>query len=177
MEVIMDWISTHIMEILTFALVIITGIYAVLTWRYVRLTRQALEENRQMHLDAHKPKIEIYLREKYETLGRHKDGQSIYLYVENTRAGPAYDVHFELVDPSFPLPGDRLLKDIPFIQYDISYLPPGQNRSYRLSSELVYATHNELMQRQLQIKVTYKDSRSETYDDCFPLDFRLYAGQ
>ena len=61
MEVIMDWVSSHTIEILTFLLVCITGYYAFLTSRYVRLTRQALEENRQMRLDAQKPQIAIYL--------------------------------------------------------------------------------------------------------------------
>ena len=61
MEAMLNWISSHIMEILTFLLVCITGYYAFLTSRYVRLTRQALDENRQMRLDAQKPQIAIYL--------------------------------------------------------------------------------------------------------------------
>ena len=181
----MEWISPHIMEILTLALVITTGIYAFLTWRHVCLTRETLrttlEENQQMRIDAQKPKIEIYPYEIYETLGRSNKAQSIYLYVENRHMGPASNVDFELVDRRFKLPGRgsevRLLKDIPLIQHGISHLPPGQNRNYRLSSEHEYGAHCELMQQQTQIKVTYKDSRGETYNDCFCLDFRIYARQ
>ena len=55
MEVIMNWISSHIMETLTFLLVCITGVYAVLTGRYVRLT------NRLLKATTDTPKIAIYL--------------------------------------------------------------------------------------------------------------------
>ena len=40
MEIIMSWIGSHVMEILTFLLVCITGVYTILTRRYVRLTNR-----------------------------------------------------------------------------------------------------------------------------------------
>ena len=131
----MDWISPHIMEILTFALVIITGIYAALTWRYVNLTRDALEENRQMRLDAQKPEIAIYLRLEKETINLGEPKAAVMnLYVDNIGMGSAYDVRFD-TDLSFSLPGNRSLEDVPFFQHGIRYLPPRQNRKYLLGHE------------------------------------------
>ena len=51
------------LEVIVAIAVIITGVatfvLAVTTWRYVRLTKDILEENRQMRIDAQKPKIAI----------------------------------------------------------------------------------------------------------------------
>ena len=184
METIIDVVAAFIGVITagaTVVLAIITWHYVRLTKDYVYLTRQALEENRQMRLDLQTPKIAIYAREIYESLGRIDEAQSIYLCVENVSMGPAYDVKFELVDPSFELPSHisevRLLKDTPIIKSGIGYLPPGHDRSYRLSNAHEYSAHHELTQQHVQIKVTCKDSRSKTCTDCIWLDFRTYARQ
>ena len=58
------WLNSNSGAIIAFATVVLTVItwrYVRLTKDYVRLTRQALEENRQMRLDAQKPQIAIYL--------------------------------------------------------------------------------------------------------------------
>ncbi len=178
----LKWIDRRMIAIAT---VVLVGI----TWRYVRLTRDSvqlardtLEENRQMRLDAQKPKIAVYSGEKYEALGRPNEAQSLFLCVENVSTGPAYDVNLELTDLSFSLPTRhgsevRLLKDIPLIAHGISYLPPGHDRSYCLSNAHEYGQHNELAQSQVQIKVTYKGFRRETYNDCIDVDFRIRASR
>ena len=164
--------------------VIITGALVGITYYYAQVTKKILGENRQMRIDAEKmrvdvqkPKIAIYPLEKYEKLGRRNEAQSIYFCVENVGRGPAYNVKFEMVNPSFSLPGNRLLKDIPLINHGTSYLPSGHKRSNRLSNAHEYSAHDELMQQQTQIKVTYKDSRGKTYDDCMCFDFRITASQ
>ena len=161
----MDWVSSHIIEILTFLLVCITGVYAFLTWRYVRLTKDILEENRQMRLNSQKPIIAIYLRS--ETT----DHTSVYLCIENIGAGPAYNVEFT-TDLSFTLGRNRSLgSEVRILERGLRYFPPGKKREFRLSHGS-YPEHNELMQRQLEIATAYKDSVDKEYDECFCLDFR-----
>ncbi|MYE90071.1 hypothetical protein F4X33_13865 [Candidatus Poribacteria bacterium] len=169
MEVIMDWVSSHIIEILTFLLVCITGVYAFLTWRYVRLTRDILEENQQMRLDAQKPEIAIYLRS--DSTGP----TYMYLYVENIGVGPAYDVKFT-TDLCFRLPGNHSLgQRVPFLGRGIRYLPPEKIRMELLGSGLDIGMR-ELMQRQLEIAAAYKDSMRKKYEESFCLDFREHGG-
>ena len=161
----MNWISLHIMEILTFLLVCITGVYAFLTWRYVRLTKDILEENRLMRLGAQKPIIAIYLRS--ETTNH----TSVYLCVENIGVGAAYSVEFD-TDLSFRLDATRSLGgEVRILERGLRYFPPGKQREFRLSHGS-YPEHNELMQRQLEIATAYKDSVDKEYDECFCLDFR-----
>ena len=170
---ILSWIDERIIEIATTTLVGVTISYA-------RTTKKILKESERVRLDAKKPTIAIFAGERYETLGRRDEAQSLFLCVENVSTGAAYDVNLELADPSFSLPTHhgsrvRLLKDIPLIAHGISYLPPGHDRSYRLSNAHEYGEHNKLAQRQLQIKVTYKDSNCEKYKDCIDIDFRIPA--
>ena len=78
------------------------------------------------------------------------------------------------------VPANRLLKDIPLIKHGISCLPSGHHRSYHLSNAHEYAEHKDLVQRQTQIKVTYKGFISETEDscnECIDVDFRVPARQ
>ena len=163
MEVI-NWLNSNSGAITAIATVVLVGITAFYAW-----------VTHQMRLDAQKPEIAIYLRAEKEAL-IHPDIPStnicVYLYVENIRMGPAYDVEFT-TDLSFTFPDQRSLGDVPFLRYGIRYLPPGQNRKHCIADDRIRG-FEELMQKQLKIAVTYRDSRNEPYKDCFPLDFREY---
>ena len=171
-----------IIDVITAAIGIITAAatvtLAVITWRYVRLTkdyvslaREALEESRQMRLDAQKPEIAVYLRlEKEEIYLTRPKGSAVNLYVDNKGMGPAYDIKFT-TDLSFALSNKRSLQEVGFLEHGIHVLPPGEKRKHRLSDEWADG-YRDLMQKHLQIAVVYKDSRNEPYKDCFPLDFR-----
>ena len=159
-----DWLNGLITAIGTIAL-------AIITWLYVRLTGRLSKANNT-------PEIAIYLRAEKEAL-IHPDMPStnicVYLYVENIRMGPAYDVEFP-TDLSFTFPDQRSLGDVPFLRYGIRYLPPGQNRKHCIADDRIRG-FEELMQKQLKIEVTYKDSMSKKYQNCFCLDFREHSGE
>ena len=147
--------------IATVVLVGITGYYA---W----VTKKMLDENRQMRIDAQKPDIAIYLHLEKKIPITH-----IYLYVENIGMAPARDVKFN-IDPSFSLPGDKSLQDanlLNLVNLGIGYFPPGRQRKCLLANE-VMAGFSDLMQKQLKITTTYKDSASRKYKNSFCLDFR-----
>ena len=115
MEVI-NWLNSNSGAITAIATVVLVGITAFYAW-----------VTRQMRLDTQKPEIAIYLRVEKEAL-IHPDisltNICVYLYVENIRMGPAYDVEFP-TDLSFAFPDQRSLEDVPFLRYGIRYLPPG----------------------------------------------------
>ena len=171
-----DGLNSNSGAIIAIATIVLVGVTIYYAW----VTRKILKESERVRLDAQKPTIAVFAGERYETLGRRDEAQSLFLCVENVSTGPAYDVNLELADLSVSLPTRhgseaRLLKDIPLIAHGISYLPPGHDRSYRLSNAHEYGEHDELAQRQLQIKVTYKDSNCEKYKDGIDVDFRIPA--
>ena len=126
-----------------------------------------------MRLDSQKPEIAIYPRlGKTDLIPKKMKISYIDLYVENIGTGPARDVKFS-IDPSFNLPGDKSLREVNFLEFGIGYLPPGHQRKCFLADQTMNG-FSELMQKQLKIAVTYRDSRNEPYKDCLPLDFREY---
>ena len=166
----------EIKDVITIIIGLMTGgatvVLAIITWRYVRLTkdyvrltRDILGENQRMRLDTQKPIIAIYLRS--ETT----DYTFVYLCVENIGAGPAYGVEFD-TDLSFRLDDTRSLSgEVRILKRGLRYFPPGQKREFLLSCGS-YTGHKELMQRQLKIATTYKDSGHTPYGEPFCLDFR-----
>ena len=163
MEVI-KWLDSHSGAI-TAIVGMITGtaavVLAVITRRYVHLTREILEENRLMRLDAQKPEIAIYLR-LYEA-----DLHDTILSVENIGTGAAHDLQLK-TDLSFRVDHFSLLENIGFIKHGIKYLPPG--KIYECSMD-IYNRFEELKQTPLKIAVTYQDSVNQEHNRCFCLDF------
>ena len=137
----------------TVVLVIITGYYAY--------------ENRQMRLDAQKPKIAIapycFVDQTRRTL--------ICLHIENIGPGPAYDVQFE-TDANFRLDTWISLGDIYIFKNGINYLKPGGEKNCAI-------TRNELERQKetpLKFDVTYKDRRNKEYSESFDIDFNETRG-
>ena len=139
-----------------------TVVLAIITYRYVRLTGQILEENRLMRLEAHKPEISISLH-RYKTI----DYQAM-LRIENIGTGPAHDVQFT-TDLSFQIGGYTPLEQIGFLKRRIAYFGHGQ----QLES---YPFKVDLNQTPLEITVTYRDAAAQEYDKNFHLDFGELEG-
>ena len=114
-----------IIGVITAIVGLITGgatvVLAVITWRYVRLTRDILEENRLMRLDAQKPEIAIYLRSHPAHI------VLLYLRVENIGTGAAHDLQFT-TDLSFSADGKTSLENVRFLRDGINYLQSGGKR-------------------------------------------------
>ncbi len=160
------------LEVIVAIAVIITGVatfvLAVTTWRYVRLTKDILEENRQMRIDAQKPKIAI---NPYCSLVRETSITLICLRIENIGPGPAYDVQFE-TDLNFRLNMSISLGNIYIFKKGINYLKPGGQKNCQI-------TRNELERQKetpLKIAVTYKDWRNKEYNESFCIDFNETRG-
>ena len=163
---IINWLDAHSGAIATISSVITgtaTVVLAIITRRYVRVTKHILEENRLMRLEAHKPEIAI-------SLHRQKTSSNYYakLCVENIGAGPAHDVQF-LTDLSFQIDGRTPLEQIGFLKCGIPYFGHGR----QLES---YAFGVNLNQEPLEITATYRDSAEREYSRTFNLDFGELEG-
>ncbi len=162
-------------DVFSIVISFITGgaavVLAVITWRYVRLTRDyvkltkdILDENKQMRLNAQKPRMAIHLRS--ETTNH----TTVFLCVKNIGVGPAYHIKFD-TELSFPISGRRSLSEVRFLSTGINYMPPGENREQSVG----HGSHNDFnnfMQSSLKISVSYQDSMNELYEESFSLDFR-----
>lgn len=164
MAVIIDIITVSIGLIAAGATVVL----AIITWRYVRLTNDILEENRQMRIDAQKPDIAIRLHPHTNELG----DMFAQLHVENNGSGPARSIKFHDVPP-IPVHLGPLLQYFPFFRYGIGYLAPGDRKKVHLGGK-AKLNLNEL---EYKITVTYRDSGRRKYRDTFSLDFRELWGE
>ena len=146
---------------------IATVVLAIITWRYVRLTKHILEEHRLMRLDANKPEIVVSL------LPHETHFAWVMLCVENIGTGLARHLKFT-ADPSSISSFDTPLEEIGFLKREIEVFAPGR----KMQSFLVSAVgkFDELKQQPLKITVTYKDSEDGEYAETFPLDFSELEG-
>lgn len=146
---------------------IATVVLAIITWKYVRLTKHILEEQRLMRLDANKPEIVVSL------LPHETHINWVMLCVENIGTGLARHVKFTANPSSIPS-FDTPLEEIGFLKREIKVFAPGR----KMQSFLVSAVDKfeELDQQPLKITVTYKDSENGEYKEDFPLDFSELEG-
>ena len=141
---------------------IATVVLSVITWVYVCLTRRLVKA-------ANEPRIEINSR--LEALkGGYRYG---YLCVKNIGTGAAYDVQFN-TDLSFSFGNRPSLGNIGFLKHGIGCLLPAEVRESSVV-KLVYVD-KELIKKQLNIKVTYKDWMNKKHQKCFCIDFREHQG-
>lgn len=150
MEVI-NWLNVNdgaIIGVATVVLVGITGYYAYLTRRQVKV------------FDT--PEIVISLRphEAHVNL--------VMLCIENIGTGAAHNLQF-VTNPS-SIPGlDRPLEKVSFLRSGISYFEPGRKIEQFIVS--VIGKFDQLKQTPLKITVTYADSLDHKHKRVFDLDF------
>ena len=147
---------------------IAAGVTGLATVVLTGITEYYAYENRQMRIDAQKPKIAI---NPYCSLVRETSITLICLRIENIGPGPAYDVQFE-TDLNFRLNMSISLGDIYIFKKGINYLKPGGQKNCQI-------TQNELERQKetpLKIAVTYKDWRNKEYNESFCIDFNETRG-
>ena len=138
-----------------------TAALAVITWRYVRLTRQLVEA-------SDKPEIIVYLRASPTLIRDNLQVNETTLCVKNVGSGVARKIEFGN-NLSFAPYGGEPLENIGFLKNGIDVLAPGQER--RQNQPSVADPFGDLSQLQVTIPVNYEDSRGTKYSDAFSLDF------
>ena len=167
-----NWIIGGITGVATVTLAIITWRYARHTKDYVSLTREILEENRQMRLDALRPKIRLFLR--------RPDSSSMVLGVRNIGASTAKNIEFTMVgerladEPSIddtPRPEFPEFLGFPEFPEGVRYLASGQKIEGTIDPRLV---RDQPGQSTSQITVVYEDSMNNKYLEAVFLNSQLH---
>ncbi len=137
---------------------IATGVLAIITWRYVHLTRDILTA-------TNKPQVILFLR---------YSGDAVSLCVENIGTGYASDIIFSgnllsfKTIPAVPGEEGKLLKDLEPFKSGITYLGPG----YKIDTFLFDGVRSNQVTRQtLRALVSYKDSANTEEKEIFTFEF------
>ena len=169
MENTIDW-SAWIVAGSAFITAIATGVLVYITWRYVRLTREMLE-------NTYRPDVVVRLLWEGK-IYTYKDGTEIRknrlltLSVKNVGAGVARNVTFERYLSFNPVPDktdEPLLKRVFFLTDGIDRLLPGEE--LRSDDNLPGFPHSDLNKFQVTITGTWEDSKGKKYCEDFHLNF------
>ena len=128
---------------------------------YAVLTRKLVKETKLMRTSQYEPYIMFYLSKGETTI------DLLFLNVINIGQGVAKDVKFEiLTDPMFM---DKMT-DVSFFLKGVRYFPPQKKYRHFLGSSQGM-TSNEILSRNLVIKVSYKDIFEKENKEEFSLSF------
>ena len=132
-----------------------TAIYAILTWKLVT-------ETKQMRMNQYEPYVMFYLS-KGETITEY-----LFLNIVNIGQGTAKNVKFEILEA--PMFNDKKMTDISFFVKGVKYFPPKKNYRHFLGS-WQGLTRDEILSRNLVIKVSYTDIFEKEKEEIFSLSF------
>jgi hypothetical protein len=143
------------------AVTISTVVYAILTWRLA-------SETIKMRKAQTEPKISIYLQPCQASF------HFFDLVVKNIGAGPAYDVKFKILE-EFDVKEGRKLSEMDFIKEGIKYMPP----NYSIISFFlgVLGQYNEIIDKNLQIKVIYNNSEKKETFEIIKINMSQFKGR
>ena len=163
---------TSLIEILNASGVIITaiatGVLAVITWRYVRLTKQMLEA-------SDKPEIVVRLlcsgsASVPVASTEYTERPVLILSVKNVGSGVARKIKFE-ADLSFAPSEDRdSLNSVYFLQNGIDRLVPEEER-IASNNTFIGNPSGDPNQLQTTIRGTWEDSKGKKHCEDFHLNF------
>jgi hypothetical protein len=143
--------------VFAFAVTVSTIVYAILTWRLV-------SETRRMRKAQTDPEISVSLIQNENSIN------FIDLVTENIGLGSAYNIKFDILK-DFKL-SKRMLSEVGFIKNGITYLSPRQSMKSWIAS---FLHDKELVNKSIELKVTYNNSLSEQYTKQFILNFSQFA--
>lgn len=169
MDLMLENISTIVIAAAAVATAGATIVLAIVTRKYVRLTREMLEA-------SYKPEVVVrllhssiqYIRVAAQTETGHRP--TLIVSVKNVGPGVARKIRFE-GDPAFaPSEGDPPLMSVYFLSNGIDRLAPGEEK---LSEDNAFTGNPSGDRNQLQttIRGTWEDSKGKEYSEDFYLDF------
>jgi len=152
--------------------VIFTAVVTISTVVYAILTAKLVKETRQMRQAQTEPKIEITVKPKEEWINL------IRLHIKNIGLGPAYNIFFDMSSESNNEGIKELIKDLTRVNFSnigLKYLGPGQE----LIAGDTQLTKNfeEKINAVLNFHVKYQDSIGKDYQEKFLVDFSEFKGR
>ena len=150
------------METATIITLVFSGLVALSTIVYAILTWKLVKETKQMRISQYEPYIMFYLS-TVETTNNY-----FLINIMNIGKGVAKNVKFEiLTDPKF---NSSRMTDNSFFQMGVNYFPPQKSYRYCLGS-WQGMEREEILSRKLEIKVSYKDIFDKEKAETFSLSF------
>lgn len=145
----------------------ITGILAITTIVYARITARMLDETRKLRELQTEPNVFITV----EPIERARS--LLNLVIQNIGQGEARDLRFR-VDPDIVLPTNNLLSEVNFMRQGFSRLAPKQRFEFLIANAIrVTKQEAKILHK---ITVSYKDKNEKTYEATYLLDFTEYFG-
>ncbi len=155
-------------EILTAALVVITAIYAFLTWKIARSNDRMVKHLEQVYQESHRPIVLAYLTFRQETVVR--------LTVKNFGASPAYELQLAMNKDFYQFNHDQNVRSFELFSRPFSIFPP----NYQVDIDLAQSFNFDKMDGELnrtpsEFKVHMKyQSDSKTYESDVSIDLKTF---
>jgi len=149
--------------------IIFSATVAFSTVIYARLTRKLVDETIKLRKAQTEPKISIRI-EPTENCMLYCD-----MIIENIGLGPAYDINFAL-DPDIKDFYKKPLSELNLIKNGIKYLAPGTKRQFFFTQFSAETKDPVKFHDSFLIKVVYKNSKHETIEESFIIDFSEFFG-
>jgi hypothetical protein len=143
----------------TFILVLITGFYTCFTYKILIQSRKQLQETLR-------PVITIFLENDL------KGFFWINLIIKNTGKTIAKNISFSIEPKDYTYLRDRQFSEFGFIKYGIKTL--SSNQEIKCFFENLYTNYDVVKNKELNIKIEYKDIHNNIYTDNFNINFNMY---
>lgn len=155
-------------ETLTAALVIITAIYAFLTWKIARSNDRMVKHLEHVYQESHRPIVLAYLTFRQATVVR--------LTVKNFGASPAYELQLSMDRDFYQFNQDQNVRSFELFSRPFSIFPP----NYQVDLDLAQGFNFDKMDGDLNrtpsefnVNLKYR-SDSETYESDVPIDLKTF---
>jgi hypothetical protein len=147
---------------LTLSLVVITGIYAYLTWRLAKSAERTIEESQRGAL--------------FVTLKFRQGGPIAQLHIGNMGRSTAEKCTFSLSTEVFDVSESEKLNDKPFFSGGACSLPPGASVEFALPVAPAYFSKMGSQGYPPNFRVNYEySSLGKKYKETSSIDVALYA--
>ncbi len=147
---------------------IFTGIVAVSTIVYARLTSKLVSETRKMRKVQTDPIIAVFIQQQ-------DDHNLLDLIIQNIGLGPAYDIKFELNGDIDIVPDvGRPVSERNFIKNGIKYLAPNKKISCYLTDLLEKTSEKE--KTSIEVTVHYEDNLKNPYENNYTINLSEWIG-
>jgi hypothetical protein len=163
------WGTTATTNVISVVLVIVTGIYVILTWRIASANQSMLDNIREQYRDSLRPVVfpSIQVREQVV----------LVLVFANTGRSPAYRVH-AAIDTDFFQFADthRNIRDFNIFNQEIPVLAPGTELPIDLAQGFnldVERDGRNITPTTFNVKVSYA-SKDQEFDETVPIDLKAF---
>jgi hypothetical protein len=142
-------------------------ILAIITFFYMILTRELVDEQQKIRQAQVEPHISIVIQPREEWLN------SIDMTIQNLGNGPALKIKF-LITPDFEHRNGQFLSQLGFFKYGISYL--GARQRIRFPLTIITEPPRNKIKTKFNITVTYENSIGIKKTEIIPIDFTQFEG-